>query len=118
MLIREIDRYCDAAGTEHHAFNPERCGAIRHCGIGRRQRFGCLEALGAKYGESLGLCPVPFEDGAGQQDVAPLLQFNQPLIMLEQRILFELGLDYVSASPFRVPVARLSAAQVSLRNLS
>jgi pyruvate,orthophosphate dikinase len=29
-----------------------------------------------------------------------------------------LGLDYVSASPFRVPVARLAAAQASLRNLS
>jgi pyruvate,orthophosphate dikinase len=27
----------------------------------------------------------------------------------------ELGLDYVSCSPFRVPLARLAAAQASLR---
>ena len=27
----------------------------------------------------------------------------------------KLGLDYVSCSPFRVPVARLAAAQVALR---
>ncbi len=28
----------------------------------------------------------------------------------------EIGLDYVSCSPFRVPVARLSAAHAKLRN--
>jgi pyruvate,orthophosphate dikinase len=28
---------------------------------------------------------------------------------------YELGLDYVSCSPYRVPIARLSAAQVTLR---
>ena len=28
----------------------------------------------------------------------------------------ELGLDYVSCSPFRVPIARLAAAQAALRN--
>jgi len=27
----------------------------------------------------------------------------------------ELGLDYVSCSPFRVPIARLSAAQAAIR---
>jgi pyruvate,orthophosphate dikinase len=27
----------------------------------------------------------------------------------------ELGLDYVSCSPFRVPIARLSAAQATLK---
>jgi pyruvate,orthophosphate dikinase len=27
----------------------------------------------------------------------------------------EVGLDYVSASPYRVPIARLAAAQASLR---
>ncbi|MGC6439798.1 MAG: putative PEP-binding protein, partial [Candidatus Puniceispirillaceae bacterium] len=27
----------------------------------------------------------------------------------------EVGLDYVSCSPFRVPIARLAAAQASLR---
>ena len=27
----------------------------------------------------------------------------------------ELGLDYVSCSPFRVPIARLAAAQATLR---
>jgi pyruvate, orthophosphate dikinase len=37
-----------------------------------------------------------------------------------ESILFchELGLDYVSCSPFRVPVARLAAAQAALRNPS
>ena len=28
----------------------------------------------------------------------------------------EIGLDYVSCSPFRVPIARLSAAQANIRN--
>ncbi|MFN9878767.1 MAG: putative PEP-binding protein, partial [Planctomycetota bacterium] len=27
-----------------------------------------------------------------------------------------IGLDYVSCSPFRVPIARLAAAQAALRN--
>ena len=29
---------------------------------------------------------------------------------------YRIGLDYVSCSPFRVPVARLAAAQVTLKN--
>src|SRR5690606_15477814 len=29
---------------------------------------------------------------------------------------YETGLDYVSCSPFRVPIARLASAQASLRN--
>ena len=29
----------------------------------------------------------------------------------------KVGLDYVSASPFRVPIARLAAAQAALRSL-
>jgi pyruvate,orthophosphate dikinase len=28
----------------------------------------------------------------------------------------EIGLDYVSCSPFRVPIARLSAAQANIKN--
>jgi pyruvate,orthophosphate dikinase len=28
----------------------------------------------------------------------------------------ELGLDYVSCSPFRVPIARLAAAQAAIKN--
>jgi pyruvate,orthophosphate dikinase len=31
------------------------------------------------------------------------------------RFCHEVGLDYVSCSPFRVPIARLSAAQAALR---
>ena len=30
--------------------------------------------------------------------------------------LYNLGLNYVSCSPFRVPIARLAAAQASIRN--
>ena len=30
----------------------------------------------------------------------------------------QLGLDYVSASPYRVPIARLAAAQAALRRAS
>ena len=33
-------------------------------------------------------------------------------------LFFEAGLDYVSCSPFRVPVARLAAAQAVLANQS
>ena len=31
---------------------------------------------------------------------------------------YRLGLDYVSCSPFRVPIARLSAAQAHLENIA
>ena len=31
---------------------------------------------------------------------------------------YRLGLDYVSCSPFRVPIARLSAAQAHLENMA
>jgi pyruvate,orthophosphate dikinase len=32
------------------------------------------------------------------------------------RFCYDLGLDYVSCSPYRVPVARLAAAQAALAN--
>jgi pyruvate,orthophosphate dikinase len=34
------------------------------------------------------------------------------------RFCHDSGLDYVSCSPFRVPIARLSAAQAALRNIT
>ena len=44
-------------------------------------------------------------------------QHNVKKILLEKKIpnfFHESGLDYVSCSPFRIPIARLSAAQLEI----
>jgi pyruvate,orthophosphate dikinase len=65
-------------------------------GVGRLVRLATEEGRAARPGLKLGLCG---EHGGDPASV---------------RFMNELGLDYVSCSPFRVPVARLAAAQAAL----
>jgi pyruvate,orthophosphate dikinase len=66
-------------------------------GTGRLMRIACQEGRAARPGIKLGICG---EHGGDPSSI----EFCQ-----------ELGLDYVSCSPYRVPIARLAAAQAALR---
>ncbi|HXG76113.1 MAG TPA: pyruvate, phosphate dikinase [Gaiellaceae bacterium] len=65
-------------------------------GVGDLMRIGVERGRGAKPGLKVGICG---EHGGEPRSVA---------------FCHELGLDYVSCSPYRVPVARLAAAQAAL----
>ena len=65
-------------------------------GVGELMRIAVERGRGAKPGIKLGICG---EHGGEPRSVA---------------FCHELGLDYVSCSPYRVPLARLAAAQASL----
>src|SRR5256714_7938096 len=65
-------------------------------GVGQLVRLGTERGRSAKPGLKVGIC------GEHGGDPASIAFCN------------EIGLDYVSCSPFRVPVARLAAAQASL----
>jgi pyruvate,orthophosphate dikinase len=65
-------------------------------GVGDLMRIGVERARSAKPGIKLGICG---EHGGEPRSV---------------RFCHELALEYVSCSPFRVPVARLAAAQAAL----
>ena len=66
-------------------------------GVGDLMRIAVERGRGAKPGIKLGICG---EHGGEPRSIA---------------FCHELGLDYVSCSPFRVPLARLAAAQASLK---
>jgi pyruvate,orthophosphate dikinase len=66
-------------------------------GVGELMRIAVERGRGAKPGIKLGICG---EHGGEPSSVA---------------FCHELGLDYVSCSPYRVPLARLAAAQAALR---
>jgi len=65
-------------------------------GVGRLVEIACREGRAAQEGLKLGICG---EHGGDPSSIA----FCQ-----------EVGLDYVSCSPFRIPIARLAAAQAAL----
>src|SRR5918911_636419 len=65
-------------------------------GVGDLMRIGVERGRAAKPGLKLGICG---EHGGEPRSVA---------------FCHELGLDYVSCSPYRVPLARLAAAQAAL----
>jgi pyruvate,orthophosphate dikinase len=69
-------------------------------GVGRLMRIACAEGRSARKDLKLGICG---EHGGDPRSIA---------------FCAELGLDYVSCSPFRVPLARLAAAQAALRKPS
>jgi len=60
-------------------------------------KLATVEGRAARKGLKIGICG---EHGGDPRSIA---------------LCHELGLDYVSCSPFRVPVARLAAAQAALR---
>jgi pyruvate,orthophosphate dikinase len=66
-------------------------------GVGRLMRIATEEGRAARKGLKVGICG---EHGGDPRSIA---------------FCNELGLDYVSCSPFRVPLARLAAAQAALR---
>jgi pyruvate,orthophosphate dikinase len=65
-------------------------------GVGQLVRMGTEKGRTSKPGMKVGICG---EHGGDPQSIA---------------FCHEIGLDYVSCSPFRVPVARLAAAQAAL----
>jgi pyruvate,orthophosphate dikinase len=65
-------------------------------GVGELVALGCQRARAAKPDMTLGVC------GEHGGDPASIAFFEK------------IGLDYVSCSPFRVPIARLAAAQAAL----
>jgi pyruvate,orthophosphate dikinase len=67
-------------------------------GVGRLMSIACAEGRRARPGMKIGICG---EHGGDPRSIA---------------FCAELGLDYVSCSPFRVPLARLAAAQAALRD--
>jgi pyruvate, orthophosphate dikinase len=69
---------------------------IDQSGVGDLMRIAVERGRGARPGLKLGICG---EHGGEPKSVA---------------FCHELGLDYVSCSPFRVPLARLAAAQAAL----
>ena len=74
--------------------------AIDQDGLGQLIRIGVERGRGAKPGLKIGICG---EHGGEPSSVA---------------FCHGLGFDYVSCSPFRVPIARLAAAQAALREKS
>jgi len=68
-------------------------------GVGRLMRGAVTEGRAARNGLKCGICG---EHGGDPESI----YFCQ-----------EIGLDYVSCSPFRVPIARLAAAQAAIQNL-
>jgi pyruvate,orthophosphate dikinase len=65
-------------------------------GVGELIRIACERGRKARPGLSLGICG---EHGGDPRSI---------------RFCEEVGLDYVSCSPYRVPIARLAAAQARL----
>jgi pyruvate,orthophosphate dikinase len=67
-------------------------------GVGRLVRLATHEGRGARGNLKVGICGEHGGDPASVE------------------FCHDAGLDYVSASPFRVPIARLAAAQAAVRN--
>ena len=65
-------------------------------GVGELVKMGAARGRATKPGLKLGVCG---EHGGDPESIA---------------LFWEAGLDYVSCSPFRVPIARLAAAQAIL----
>jgi pyruvate,orthophosphate dikinase len=65
-------------------------------GVGRLMRFAVSEGRAAREGLKIGIC------GEHGGDPATIFQCH------------DMGMDYVSCSPFRVPIARLTAAHAAL----
>lgn len=82
---------------ERGIYDRDPFATIDRDGVGELVRMGCERGRKAKPGLKLGVC------GEHGGDPASILFFE------------EAGLDYVSCSPYRVPVARLAAAHAVLR---
>ncbi len=88
-----LDSYYDAKIYENDPF-----ARIDVKGVGRMMQIATKLGRGANPDLHVGICGEHGGDPAS-------IEFCQ-----------ELGLDYVSCSPYRVPIARLAAAQAAIRN--
>jgi pyruvate, orthophosphate dikinase len=78
-------------------FERDPFASIDQDGVGQLVKIACEKGRNARKNLKLGIC------GEHGGDPASIAFFEQ------------VGLDYVSCSPYRVPVARLAAAQASIR---
>ncbi len=83
--------------AERQIFKVDPFASIDVDGVGELVRIGTERGRAAKPGLKVGICG---EHGGDPKSVA---------------FFEEMGLDYVSCSPFRVPIARLAAAQAAIR---
>jgi pyruvate,orthophosphate dikinase len=86
-----LTRYLDDGVLERNPFE-----TIDQSGVGELMRIAVERGRGAKEGLKMGICG---EHGGEPDSIA---------------FCHRLGLDYVSCSPYRVPLARLAAAQAAL----
>jgi pyruvate,orthophosphate dikinase len=86
-----LTQYLDGGVIQHNPFE-----ILDQLGVGELIRLAVEGGRGARPNLKLGICG---EHGGEPRSVA---------------FFHDLGLDYVSCSPFRVPVARLAAAQAAL----
>ncbi len=86
-----LTRYLDDKIIEANPFE-----TLDQSGVGDLMRIAVERARRARPGVKIGICG---EHGGDQESVA---------------FCHSLGLDYVSCSPYRVPLARLAAAQAAL----
>jgi pyruvate,orthophosphate dikinase len=83
--------------AERHVFKVDPFVSIDTVGVGELVRLGVERGRAARPDLKIGICG---EHGGEPRSVA---------------FFDEVGLDYVSCSPFRVPIARLAAAQAAIR---
>ncbi len=84
------------AYAQSHVFEIDPFVSIDVAGVGELVRIGVERGRAARPGLKIGICG---EHGGEPRSVA---------------FFDEVGLDYVSCSPFRVPIARLAAAQAAI----
>ncbi len=89
---RMMSAYLDLGLLQHNPFD-----VVDRQGVGELVRLGVARGRATRPGLKIGVCG---EHGGDPESIGTF---------------FEAGLDYVSCSPFRVPVARLAAAQAALR---
>jgi pyruvate,orthophosphate dikinase len=82
--------------VEQEIFDGDPFASLVRAGVGRLMRIACDEGRKARPDIKLGICG---EHGGDPRSV---------------EFCHELGLAYVSCSPYRVPIARLAAAQAAL----
>jgi pyruvate,orthophosphate dikinase len=82
---------------ERHILPDNPFATLDHDGVGQLMRIGIEKGRGVRADLECGICG---EHGGDPRSIA---------------ICHELGLDYVSCSPFRVPIARLAAAHAALK---
>ena len=87
-----LTRYLEDGVLERNPFE-----VLDQAGVGELMRVGVERGRGVKRELKVGICG---EHGGEPRSIA---------------FCHELGLDYVSCSPFRVPLARLAAAQAALK---